>query len=72
MSHHLNARNLCRRMGTQFETVSDIPANYMLVYHDTEIQLVPILEPATWIGAALVFGALAFSQRRRFRRRLTS
>jgi hypothetical protein len=44
----------------------------MLVYHDTEIQLVPIPEPATWSGAALVFGALAFSQRRRFRRRLTS
>jgi hypothetical protein len=57
------------RMGTQFETVSDIPANYILVYHDTDIQLVPIPEPATWIGGALLLGALVFTQRRRLRRR---
>lgn len=56
------------RMGTQFETVSDIPANYLLVYHDTDIQLVPIPEPSTWVAGALVIGALGFSQRRRLRR----
>lgn len=58
-------------MGTQFETVSDIPANYMLVYHDTEIQLVRF-QSRNVDRSALVFGALGFTQRRRFRRRLTS
>lgn len=52
-----------------FGTVMDIPGNYTLVYHDTDIQLVPIPEPSTWIGGALVLAALAFMQRRRFRRR---
>jgi hypothetical protein len=54
-----------------FATVMDVPANYMLVYHDMDIQLVPIPipEPATWIGGGLILAALAFSQRRRLRRR---
>ena len=51
-----------------FETVSGIPMGYNLVYHDMDIQLVPIPEPATWIGGALLVGALLFTQRRRFRR----
>jgi hypothetical protein len=52
-----------------FETVLGIPGGYSLVYHDMDIQLVPIPEPATWIGGALVLGALGFMQRRRLRRR---
>jgi hypothetical protein len=51
-----------------FETVMGIPTNYTLVYNATDLQLVPIPEPATWIGSALVLGALAFTQRRRLRR----
>jgi hypothetical protein len=53
-----------------FETVMGVPANYILVYHDMDIQLVPtpIPEPATWLGGALALAALGFTQRRRFRR----
>jgi hypothetical protein len=59
------------RNNTTFETVSGIPFNYTLVYHDMDIQLVPIPEPSTWIGGALVFAALAFTQRRRLRKSKT-
>jgi hypothetical protein len=52
-----------------FEFENGIPTNYMLVYHDMDIQLVPIPEPATWVGGALVLAALGFTQRRRFRLR---
>ncbi|HEX8490226.1 MAG TPA: hypothetical protein VF626_04350 [Chthoniobacterales bacterium] len=55
------------RMGTQFGTVSGIPMDYQLVYHDMDIQLVPIPEPATWMAGALLVGALGFTQRRRLR-----
>lgn len=51
-----------------FATVMGLPGGYSLVYHDTDLQLVPIPEPATWIGGSLVLAALAFSQRRRLRR----
>ena len=52
----------------EFEFVNGLPSGYTLVYHDMDLQLVPIPEPATWIGGALVLGALVFTQRRRFRR----
>ena len=47
--------------------VSGIPAGYELVYHTTDLQLVPIPEPATWITGALLLGAIGFTQRRRLR-----
>jgi hypothetical protein len=50
-----------------FGSVLDIPSGYALVYHDMDIQLVPIPEPATWIGGALALGAFALAQRRRLR-----
>jgi autotransporter-associated beta strand protein len=53
-----------------FQTVMDIPSGYTLVYNPTDIELVPIPEPATWIGGALALGAMAFSRQRR--RRLKS
>jgi autotransporter-associated beta strand protein len=45
--------------------VTGIPTNYALVYHDTDLQLVPIPEPSTWIGGALAVAALAVLKRRR-------
>lgn len=48
-----------------FGSVLDIPGGYALVYHSTDIQLVPIPEPATWIGGALTLGVIAFVSRRR-------
>ncbi|HVF70720.1 MAG TPA: PEP-CTERM sorting domain-containing protein [Chthoniobacterales bacterium] len=45
--------------------VTGIPTGYDLVYHDTDLQLVPIPEPATWIGAGLAAGAIAFARRTR-------
>jgi fibronectin-binding autotransporter adhesin len=48
-----------------FGTVMDIPGGYSLVYHDMDIQLVPIPEPATWIGGTLALGALVFARRKR-------
>ncbi|MEN3368651.1 MAG: hypothetical protein V7609_794 [Verrucomicrobiota bacterium] len=59
------------RFGTMFavDNSSSYP-NYTLVYHDHDIRLVPIPEPATWIGGALALGAMAFSRQRK--RRLKS
>ena len=49
-----------------FTYVEGIPANYALVYNPTDIELVPVPEPATWIGAAMgALGALAFAKRKR-------
>jgi hypothetical protein len=48
--------------------VDNLPTGYSLVYLPTELDLVPIPEPATWIGGALALGAIAFTQRRRLRR----
>ena len=55
------------RNNTMFETVSGIPANYTLVYNDTDILLVPtaIPEPSTWIGGALAIAAIGVMRRRR-------
>jgi hypothetical protein len=50
-----------------FETVTGMPANYSLVYNSTDLELVPIPEPSTWIGAALALGAIGFVARRRLR-----
>ncbi len=52
----------------RFGTVIGTPTGYDLVYNATDIELVPIPEPATWIGAALALGAIAFGSRRRLRR----
>jgi len=50
-----------------FDTVMGIPSGYSLVYNATDIELVPIPEPATWIGGALALGAMAARPRRRRR-----
>jgi autotransporter-associated beta strand protein len=49
--------------------VTGIPMNYELVYHDTDLQLVPIPEPATWVGGGLALAAMFFASRKRFARR---
>jgi len=43
----------------------NVPANYDLIYGDTALLLVPVPEPATWIGGGLALGALAFAWRRK-------
>lgn len=50
-----------------FGSVMGVPGGYSLVYHDTDIQLVPIPEPATWIGGAMTLGAIWFFIRSRQR-----
>lgn len=55
--------------GNQFAGVA--PTGYMLEYSNTELDLVAIPEPATWIGAALALGAMAFAMRRQLRMRQT-
>lgn len=50
-----------------FDTVMGVPSGYTLVYNPTNLELVPIPEPATWIGGALALGVIAFAQRRRLR-----
>ena len=52
----------------QFDSVLNLPTGYSLVYLPTELDLVPIPEPATWIGGALALGAMAFASRRCLRR----
>lgn len=59
------------RSGT-FQFENDIPANYTLVYHDTDIELVPIPEPATWLGGGVALAAIAWMSRRKLRRRLAA
>jgi len=53
-----------------FATVSNLPSGYDLVYSATDLELVPVPEPATWIGGALALGAVALVSRRRLRARL--
>ena len=53
-----------------FETVTGMPANYSLVYNSTDLELVPIPEPSTWIGGVLALGAIGFVARRRLCSRL--
>ena len=53
-----------------FNSVIDLPAGYTLVYGANELDLVPVPEPGTWIGAALALAAIGFTQRKRFARRL--
>ncbi len=52
-----------------FQFVSGIPENYFLVYSDTDLELVPIPEPATWIGGGLALAAMFFASRKRCARR---
>ena len=48
-----------------FQFVSGLPANYSLVYNPTDLELVPIPEPATWIGGAFAVGAMALWRARK-------
>jgi fibronectin-binding autotransporter adhesin len=59
-------------METGHFIVDNLPAGYSLLYLPTELDLIPtaIPEPATWVGGALGFGAVAFVSRRRLRRAL--
>ncbi len=50
-----------------FGNVLGLPVGYDLVYHDTDLQLVPIPEPSTWIGGALALGVIGFMKRKRLR-----
>ncbi|MEY2565379.1 MAG: fibronectin-binding autotransporter adhesin [Verrucomicrobiota bacterium] len=52
-----------------FNTVNNLPSNYILFYGTNELDLIAVPEPSTWIGGALALGALGFSQRRRFVKR---
>ena len=48
-----------------FALVNNMPDGYDLVFGATELDLVPVPEPATWIGGALALSAVAFASRRR-------
>jgi hypothetical protein len=48
-----------------FDNVLGLPQGYSLVYLPNELDLVPIPEPATWVGGALAMGAIAVAVRRR-------
>jgi hypothetical protein len=48
-----------------FDFVQNMPMGYSLIYNPTDIELVPIPEPATWIGAALGAVILFVRPRRR-------
>jgi hypothetical protein len=50
----------------QFD-LTNIPANYELVYGSNILSLVLVPEPATWIGAALALSAIGFTQRKKLR-----
>ena len=45
--------------------LNNVPANYQLIYGDNALTLVPVPEPATWMGAALALGAIGWTRRRR-------
>ena len=47
-----------------FDSITGLPANYKLVYNATDIELVPIPEPATWIGGVLALGAVALTRKK--------
>jgi autotransporter-associated beta strand protein len=55
-----------------FDTVTNLPTGYTLVYNPTELDLVitAVPEPSTWLAGALVFASLLVTQRKRFVRRL--
>ena len=57
------------RVGT-FNIVNYLPDGYQLIYGATELDLVPIPEPTTGLGAALAVTAIAYTQRRRLARLL--
>ena len=44
------------------------PTGYELIYGATELDLTPVPEPSTWVGAALTMGAILVSQRRRLKK----
>ena len=49
--------------------VTNIPANYELIYGSHSLTLAPIPEPSTWIGATLTLAAIGWTQRKRFTKR---
>jgi autotransporter-associated beta strand protein len=51
-----------------FDMVMGVPSGYALVYNPTDLELVPIPEPATWLGAILAAGPVGFVSRRKLRR----
>lgn len=59
-------------LNSTFDTVMGLPGGYALVYNQTDIELVPIPEPATWIGAALALGAIALTRTRKKAEKLKS
>jgi autotransporter-associated beta strand protein len=50
-----------------FNTVNNLPSGYALQYNSTELDLVSVPEPGTWIAGVLVLASLAASQRKRLR-----
>ena len=48
-----------------FDFVQNMPSGYSLIYNPTDVELVPVPEPATWIGAALAAGVLLVVRRRK-------
>jgi autotransporter-associated beta strand protein len=57
------------RSGT-FDTVTNLPSGYHLVYGANDIELDVVPEPGTWIGGALALAALVATQRRQLMRLL--
>ena len=51
-----------------FDFVQNMPMDYLLVYNPTDIELVPVPEPATWIGAALGAGVLLVRRAKKSRK----
>ena len=52
---------------TGYDSVNYAPV-FTMNGGDYDLSFAPIPEPGTWLGAALALGAIAFTQRRRFRR----
>jgi autotransporter-associated beta strand protein len=51
-----------------FDMVSGIPGGYALVYNPTDLELVPIPEPATWLGGALALVFVGIATKKKLRR----
>jgi autotransporter-associated beta strand protein len=48
-----------------FDSVLNMPNGYELQYTGTDLTLVPVPEPSTWVAALLTAAVLGYSQRRR-------
>ena len=51
-----------------FDTVTNLPSGYTLSYGATELDLVPVPEPSTWIAGALAGGVVGWSVARKKRK----